>query len=56
MTVKSTEPGDITGTDALHYIQELTDSLREMAAGLGHDTLADLLTKAAAEAGRLADS
>ncbi len=56
MTVKSTEPGDISGPEALRYIQELTDSLRDMAEGLGQGDLAELLAKAATEAGRLADS
>ena len=46
----------VTGPEALLYIQELANSLREIATELNHGHLAHLLGEAAAEAARLAGS
>ncbi|HEY2070092.1 MAG TPA: hypothetical protein VGG48_11100 [Rhizomicrobium sp.] len=64
MTAKTTKglrlvggelPSEVAGPDALRYIQELSESLREMATTLGHSDLATLLAAASEEAGRLAE-
>jgi len=46
----------VSAPEALLYIQELANSLREIAVELDHDHLAQLLGEAAAEAARLAGS
>ncbi|HEY1630873.1 MAG TPA: hypothetical protein VGF56_06130 [Rhizomicrobium sp.] len=43
----------VTGPEALLYIRELANSLREIAVELNHSHLAQLLGEAAAEAARL---
>jgi hypothetical protein len=47
-------PSSISDQDALRYIQELAETLREMAEKLGHDGLARRLADSSAEAARLA--
>jgi hypothetical protein len=46
----------ISSHDAVQYTQEHIDSLKEMALGQHHLTLAELLDAASAEAARLADA
>jgi hypothetical protein len=48
-------PPSVSGREALLYIKELAESLREIAVELDHAHLANLLAQASAEASRLAD-
>ena len=50
----SGQPPELTGREALTYIQDLSQSLSDMAAKMDHSYLATLLADASAEAGRLA--
>jgi hypothetical protein len=48
-------PPPVSRREALLYIKELSDSLREIAVELEQGHLARTLAEASAEAGRLAD-